>query len=271
MKRWMPVVDPAAEIGRGDAEDGAERRADERRGEADHQRGARAVDEARADVAAVRVGAAPVLPATAPPASRRSRSSADRRARPSGEKMPANIISDDDDEARPRRAAAGGMNSTTASRGADGVAAGAGGDRRSWRVTRTGCADRAPRRAGRPARLTKTKKAAISITMPWISVKSLRADALHEQLADAVEVEHLLGHDQAADQEGELEADHGDRRQQRVAQRVARDHELLVHALGARGADVVLAASPRAATSASCASPPRSSGSRPRAPARSAA
>src|SRR5262249_163212 len=45
--------------------------------------------------------------------------------------------------------------------------------------------------------------------------------ALHEQLADAVEIEHLLGHDQPADQEGEFDADDRDRRQQRVAQRVA--------------------------------------------------
>ena len=43
---------------------------------------------------------------------------------------------------------------------------------------------------------------------------------IDEQLADAVEVEHLLGDDEAADQEGELEADHGDDRQQRVAQGV---------------------------------------------------
>src|SRR5271157_643291 len=36
---------------------------------------------------------------------------------------------------------------------------------------------------------------------------------LHEQPADAVQVEYLLGHDKAADQEGELDADHGDNRQ----------------------------------------------------------
>src|SRR5581483_5855552 len=33
---------------------------------------------------------------------------------------------------------------------------------------------------------------------------------LHEQLAEAVEVEHLLGHDQPAHQESELDADDGD-------------------------------------------------------------
>src|SRR6266545_4960450 len=36
--------------------------------------------------------------------------------------------------------------------------------------------------------------------------------ALHEQLADPVEVEHLLGDHQPADQERKLDADHGDRR-----------------------------------------------------------
>ena len=76
MKRWIAVVDPAAEIGRGDAD--ARRRwceptSDE--SEADHQRGARAVDDAREDVAAVGVGAAPVLPRRRLRACRRSRSS----------------------------------------------------------------------------------------------------------------------------------------------------------------------------------------------------
>src|SRR5262245_18871054 len=37
--------------------------------------------------------------------------------------------------------------------------------------------------------------------------------ALDEQLADAVEIEHLLGDDEPADQEGELDADHGNGRQ----------------------------------------------------------
>src|SRR5712691_13460935 len=66
-------------------------------------------------------------------------------------------------------------------------------------------------------------------------------DALHEQFSDAVEIEHLLGDHQAADQEGEFEPDDGDGGKQRVAQRVARDDQPLVDALGARGADIVFA------------------------------
>src|SRR4051812_35803432 len=46
-------------------------------------------------------------------------------------------------------------------------------------------------------------------------------DALHEQLADAVEVEPLLGHHEPADEKREFQPDHRDGREQRVAQRVA--------------------------------------------------
>src|SRR5262245_28389939 len=63
--------------------------------------------------------------------------------------------------------------------------------------------------------------------------------ALHEQLADAVQVEYLLGDHQSTDQEGKLDADHGDGGEERVAQSVARDHDFLEYALGARGADVI--------------------------------
>jgi len=57
-----PIIDLAAEVSRRDAEDCADGRAKERRREADHKRGARAVDNAREDVAAIGVCAAPVLP-----------------------------------------------------------------------------------------------------------------------------------------------------------------------------------------------------------------
>src|SRR2546423_10625011 len=57
-----------------------------------------------------------------------------------------------------------------------------------------------------------------------------------EELADAVDVEHLLGHDEAADQERELEADDGDDRQHGVAQRVAAHDQVRPHALVAGGA-----------------------------------
>ena len=44
------------------------------------------------------------------------------------------------------------------------------------------------------------------------------ADRLDQEARDAGNVEHGLGDDQAADQEGGLDADDGDHRQQRVAQ-----------------------------------------------------
>src|SRR5581483_3667129 len=50
------------------------------------------------------------------------------------------------------------------------------------------------------------------------------ADRLDKELADAVEIENLLGHHEPAHQERELEAEDGDHRQQRVFERVAREH-----------------------------------------------
>ena len=66
-------------------------------------------------------------------------------------------------------------------------------------------------------------------------------DRLDEQLADTVEVEHLLGDDEAAHQERELDADDGDDRQQRVAQRVPAHDQLVKQSLGAGRAHIVLA------------------------------
>src|SRR5262245_9803923 len=65
--------------------------------------------------------------------------------------------------------------------------------------------------------------------------------SVDKQLADAVDVEDLLGHDQAADQERELEADHGDDGQQRIAQGVPAHDEPRPYAFGPGRADVVLA------------------------------
>src|SRR3972149_9603713 len=62
--------------------------------------------------------------------------------------------------------------------------------------------------------------------------------ALNEELSQTVEVEYLLGDDEAAEQERELETDDGDRRQQRVAQRVAANHHGFGDALGARRGDI---------------------------------
>ena len=66
-------------------------------------------------------------------------------------------------------------------------------------------------------------------------------DRLHEEQPEAVEVEHLLGDDEAADEERELERDHREHRQHRVLQRVPRQHQPLHQPLGPRRADVVLA------------------------------
>src|SRR5262245_19114528 len=55
-----------------------------------------------------------------------------------------------------------------------------------------------------------------------------------KQLAEPVEIEHLLGDHQAAHQECEFDADDGDHRQQRVSERMPPDDELLDEPLGAR-------------------------------------
>src|SRR5919197_1539268 len=67
------------------------------------------------------------------------------------------------------------------------------------------------------------------------------SDRLDEELAEPVEVEDLLGHDEPADEERELERDDRDDREQRVAQRVPDDDEALAYALRPRRAHVILA------------------------------
>ena len=54
-------VQPPAEVGAGDAQDGAQRRAEQRRDQPDGERGPRAVHQARVHVPPVSVGAEPVL------------------------------------------------------------------------------------------------------------------------------------------------------------------------------------------------------------------
>src|SRR6266480_7569901 len=66
-------------------------------------------------------------------------------------------------------------------------------------------------------------------------------DRLHEKARDAGQVEHGLGHHQAADEERELDADDGDHGQDRVLERVVPDDDALRLPLGPRGTDVVLA------------------------------
>ena len=143
-----PVVDLAAEIGRGHAEDRADASSHERRGEADHQRGARAVDDAREDVAAVGVGAAPMLPRRR----LQDRGEVDVErvvGRHPSEKMPANIIT----KMMTKLTAPSGccrQKSMTACAAADWRRdAGSAGEAIVIAVSRTGCADRTPRRAGR--------------------------------------------------------------------------------------------------------------------------
>ena len=66
-------------------------------------------------------------------------------------------------------------------------------------------------------------------------------DRLDEEQPEAVQVEDLLRHHEPAHEEGELDARHRQHRQHRVLERVALEDERLHQALGARGADVVLA------------------------------
>src|SRR5262245_21234609 len=76
---------------------------------------------------------------------------------------------------------------------------------------------------------------------PLDQVEVAACGRIDEQFADAIDVEYLLGDHQTADQEGELEADHGDDGQQRVAQGVAPHDEPGPYAFGLGGADIVLA------------------------------
>src|SRR4029077_17855549 len=66
-------------------------------------------------------------------------------------------------------------------------------------------------------------------------------DRLHQEAREPGQVEDGLGHHEAADEERELDADHGHHRQDRVLERVAPDDDAAGLALGPRGADVVLA------------------------------
>ena len=66
-------------------------------------------------------------------------------------------------------------------------------------------------------------------------------DRLEDEPAEAGQREHLLDHDRAGEQVGELQAHHGEHRHHRVSQHVAPEHAARRLALGARGADEVLA------------------------------
>ena len=66
-------------------------------------------------------------------------------------------------------------------------------------------------------------------------------DGVEDEPAEPRPGEDRLDHDDAAQHEAELEPDHGDDRQPGIAQRMADDHVALREALGAGGADKVLA------------------------------
>src|SRR5215510_12948812 len=63
---------------------------------------------------------------------------------------------------------------------------------------------------------------------------------IDEQFADAIDVEHLLGHHQTADQERELKADPGDDGQQCVTQRVPTHDQAGPDSFGPGRVDIVL-------------------------------
>ena len=177
--------------------------ADERRGEADHQRGARAIDHAREDVAAVGVGAAPVLPR------RRARGIAGEIDRqriigrdPFREDAGEHHQEDDDEADRAERLLAAEFE--------------------RWRCARRGLLARRVGAAmvmasGVPdARIEHRVEQVDDQIDQHVERRDqhhhaldqrevVARNALHEQLADAVQVEHLLGDDEAADQEGEFE------------------------------------------------------------------
>src|SRR5919108_6546868 len=67
------------------------------------------------------------------------------------------------------------------------------------------------------------------------------ADRFDEELADAVQVEHLLGHHQAADEERKLNSDYRNHRKQRVFERMTDQHCPLPEPLGAGRANIVFA------------------------------
>ena len=68
-----------------------------------------------------------------------------------------------------------------------------------------------------------------------------REHGIDGEAADAGQVEHAFGDDHARYQQRKTGADHGDDRHRGVAQRMTQQHAALGNALGARGADIILA------------------------------
>ena len=82
---------------------------------------------------------------------------------------------------------------------------------------------------------------AVQMTTPSTRRQVLRDRAVDREPAEALDVEHRLGDDRAADEQRDVEAEHRHDRRQARAQPVLEDHLALREPLRARRADVVLA------------------------------
>ena len=89
------------------------------------------------------------------------------------------------------------------------------------------------------AMLTSTTSVASTSVTPCTTEKSRCVDAVEDHQPHARQREHLLDDDGIADQESEIDAEHGDHRHESVAQGVADEHAVLGNPLGARRGDVV--------------------------------
>ena len=267
---------PPAEVGARDADQRAERRAEERGPEAPPA----ARCASRRSGATARRGRRRRCRASAAAlgrrrASRRSRSSSGSYGARSGARTRRPAISRTMTRRRSRRAAAGGTNSATAARQPG---------RRPRRPATLGqdLDRRVDRHRSQRYRIRGSSHAYARSTRKLTTMNDRRdqhdqglgqrvvavRDRLDEQQAEAVQVEHLLGDHEPAEQERELEADHGQHRQHRVLQRVAREDQLRPRAPWRARCGCSPRAAPRASPSGSCGWPPPSSDSRPRAPAR---
>ena len=85
-----------------------------------------------------------------------------------------------------------------------------------------------------------TTAVAVTMTTPMITGRSCCWMAWYGGEAEAGHAEHDLGDDRAAEQDADVDAELGDDRRQRRAQRVPEDHPPLGQALRPCGADVVL-------------------------------
>ena len=271
-------IDPPAEVGAAHAQDGPEGGAQHRGAEAHQERGARAVDEPREHVAAEGVGAEPVRrrgrgehgpevhrhrivgrehgPRTPPPAiittttaaptapSGRRRAKSRTARRPSAARRPASSARSD-------------------ARAVD--RAGVDGHARAYRYRMRGSSQAYMTSM---TKFTTMKKPGHQHHEGLDQRVVAVGHRLHEEQPEPVQVEHLLGDHEAADEEGELERDHRQHRQHRVLERVARQDERLRRAPWRARCGCSPRAAPRASPSGSCGWPPPSSGSRRRAPAR---